>query len=132
MPVAMTNNPIGQPGHGRQLGVEGGGHEGPGETYRGKPLAAGTSRTNKAKADYAEAISAKAERGEVIASAKAVRDAAKADNKSLPKPERKAANQAADQAFKDAKAAANGDYSAAVQAAKDAKSQAKAEYQASK
>lgn len=88
---------------------------------------------DQAKEDYDQAlVDAKADRAAAKEKAKDDYDAARSENKSLPKDERKAANSAAKQDFNDAKAKATSDYKATVSAAKDAKSAAKAEYKSSK
>lgn len=87
----------------------------------------------QAKQDYKDAIAdAKAEKAAEIQMAKDQYNQAKTDNKSLPKAERKEANNKAKDQFNDSKAKANDKHTSSVQAAKDAKAAAKAEYKASK
>lgn len=88
---------------------------------------------DQAKEDYDQAlVDAKAGRTAANEKAKDEYDAARSENKSLPKDERKAANDAAKQDYHAARAKATSDYKATVTAAKDAKSAAKAEDKSSK
>lgn len=87
----------------------------------------------KAQADYNTAISkAKGAKTYDLAEAKYTYDQAVASNASLPKAEKKAANQVAKAKYVDDKAAANAKYNDSVQAAKNAKAAAKAEWQLNK
>lgn len=77
---------------------------------------------DQANSDYASAVAA----------AKATHDAAIQQNKSLPKQDRKAANQQANQEFNSAKNAAKQQRDSAKSAANAAKQAAKQEYQQSR
>jgi Flp pilus assembly pilin Flp len=87
----------------------------------------------KAQEDYSKAVEdAKAQKAYDLAAAKADYDNAIAKNKSLPKNERKAANQQAKAEQSQAKADANANYKASVAKAKADRDSAKAEYKATK
>lgn len=87
----------------------------------------------QAKQDYEDAIAeAKAEKAAEIQAAKDVYNQAKKDNKSLPKAERKEANNQAKTKFNESRARAKDEYKTSVQAAKDTRSAAKAEWKATR
>lgn len=88
---------------------------------------------DRAKEDYADAIDeAKAKKADDISGAKAEYNSKVAENKNLPKADRKAANQEAKADYNAARSQANADYKSSVKDATDARNAAKAEWKANR